>query len=211
MSRVSKWLRRAGGCLVVVAALGAGLVAFVPQGGAAARSPLARIPTFEAPPALSSAAAAQAILDALPTPEAPPSDPYAPVGVVGVFEMAIPKIGLDRTVSEGVWLTVIDRGPAHWPGTAEPGGWGNVVIAAHRTTHGGPFLRIGDLVAGDRIALRDEGETFVYVVTGSEVVTPDALRIVEQHPGHALTLFACHPIGASTHRLVVHAEMLQDA
>ena len=47
--------------------------------------------------------------------------------------------------------------------------------------------------------------TFRYVVTGSEVVEPTAVRIVAQTPERTLTLFTCTPIGLDTQRLVVHA------
>ena len=144
----------------------------------------------------------------LSTPTAPPADPYADVPVTQVGSIAIPAIGVDLPLFEGIWLTVIDRGPAHWPGTAAPGGWGNVVVAAHRTTHGGPFKRIGELVPGQEIVLRDERGTYTYVVTGSEVVTPLDMRIVDQEPGHTITLFACHPIGSAAQRLVVHGELV---
>ena len=126
----------------------------------------------------------------------------------GVVALGPRTSALDRPLFEGVWLTVIDRGPAHWPGTAEPGGWGNVVVAAHRTTHGGPFGRIGELVSGNEIMLRDTHGTFTYVVTGSEVVTPLDMWIIDQHPGRTITLFACHPIGSAAERLVVHGELV---
>ena len=126
----------------------------------------------------------------------------------GVVALGPRTSALDRPLFEGVWLTVIDRGPAHWPGTAEPGGWGNVVVAAHRTTHGGPFGRIGELVSGNEIMLRVTHGTFTYVVTGSEVVTPLDMWIIDQHPGRTITLFACHPIGSAAERLVVHGELV---
>ena len=92
---------------------------------------------------------------------------------------------------------VIDAGPAHWPGTAAFGGWGNVVIAGHRTEHTAPFLRDAELQAGDEIILSDSTGAYSYRVTGSEVVSNDALWIVDQHPGRTLTIFTCHPIGSS--------------
>ncbi len=201
-------MRSAAGCLVVAAAVTSGLVAFVPQGGATTTATPIEHASARVAPAASTSAQAVAVAEALPTPEPPPSDPHAPVPEIEAFTLSIPALGLDRSVGEGVELTVIDRGPAHWPGTAAPGGWGNVVVAAHRTTHGGPFRRIDELDAGDLITLRDLRGSHVYAVTGSEVVTPDEMRIVEQQPGRAITLFACHPVGSATHRYVVHGELL---
>ncbi|MCU1428612.1 MAG: peptidase family protein [Actinomycetia bacterium] len=120
--------------------------------------------------------------------------------------MSVPKIGLITPVFEGVTLTVIDRGPGHWPGTAAPGGWGNVVIGGHRVTHTEPFLNVDQLTAGDEITFDvPDGAHYVYRVTGTEVVDNDALWIVDQHPGFSLTLFSCHPKGSSAQRIVVRA------
>jgi sortase A len=193
---------------VVLAAVGAGLVAFVPQGSATSPTPVVAVApstttTTAAPPPT-----VPTTVPVLSTPEPPPADPHAPVPVIPIGQITIPKIGVDLAFAEGVTLTVIDQGPGHWPGTAAPGGWGNVVIAAHRTVHGGSFLHIGELVAGDQIVLRDATGTYVYGVTGIEVVAPEALSIVDQHPGRTITLFACHPIGSATQRIVVHGALV---
>src|SRR5262245_29001802 len=58
----------------------------------------------------------------LPSPDAPPADPYANVPITQIGTIEIPKIGLMHPIYEGVWLSVVDHGPGHWPGTAMPGG-----------------------------------------------------------------------------------------
>lgn len=145
---------------------------------------------------------------ALMQPEDPPANPHANVPVVHIGQIEIPKIGLVHPIFEGIWLTVINHGPGHWPGTPLPGGWGNVVFAGHRVTHSHPFRNIDQLVVGDEITFRmDDGGVFIYRVTGSEIVVPSETRIVDQRPGRTLTLFACHPPGSASHRYVVHAEL----
>ncbi len=140
---------------------------------------------------------------ALSTPVTPPADPYAPeaVSVIGTIE--IPALGLATPLHQGVTLNAIDRGPSHWPGTALPGELGNVVVAGHRVTRGGPFRHIDKLVPGDQVIFTVDGRRSVYRVTGHEVVTPDAMRIVDQTPAYTGTLFACHPPGSEDYRLVV--------
>jgi sortase A len=143
----------------------------------------------------------------LPVPENPPADPHADVPAVAIGTIEIPKIALSHAVYEGVTLTVIDHGPGHWPGSARPGGWGNVVFAGHRVSHSHPFRRINELVAGDAIVVRDPTGTFTYRVTGTEIVTPDRVDIVDQHPGRTITLFACHPPGSAALRYVVRGHL----
>jgi sortase A len=136
----------------------------------------------------------------LPVPEAAPRDPYERVPVVAVGEIEIPKIGLVHTIYEGVSLTVVDRGPGHWPGTPMPGGWGNSVFAGHRTTNTRPFRDIDQLVVGDEIRVRTDDGLFSYRVTENSVVDWDAIWIVDQHPGRTMTMFACHPPGSAAYR-----------
>ena len=143
----------------------------------------------------------------LPVP-APLPDPAERVALVEVGRIRIPRIEVDEVIREGVQQMVIDAGVAHWPGTPAPGGWGNAVLAGHRSTHTAPFLRLGELTAGDLIELADATGAYRYRVTGLEVVGVDALWIVDQRPGHHLTIFTCHPIGSSAQRLVVRAELI---
>jgi len=133
----------------------------------------------------------------------PPDNPHAVVPVVKIGEIQIPKIGLVHPVYEGVTLTVIDHGPGHWPGSAVPGQLGNAVFAGHRVTHTHPFLRINELVEGDEIIFKMDNGTFVYKVTGHQVVTPRDVHIVDPTPDATLTLFACHPPHQAIQRYVV--------
>ncbi len=142
----------------------------------------------------------------LPVPAALPN-PSAHRDLVEIGRIQIPRTGVDQPVREGVEQMVIDAGPAHWPGTASFGGWGNVVLAGHRTSHTEPFLRNAELAPGDDVVLSDATGTYHYAVTKVEVVPNTAMWIVDQHPGRTLTIFTCHPIGSSAERLVVHAEL----
>jgi sortase A len=129
-----------------------------------------------------------------------------PIQVIGRIQ--IPKIGVDTDLRDQITQESIDLGPSHWPGTAAPGGYGNAVIAGHRSSHSAPFHDLGALVAGDAILLHDQaGHVFTYHVTEMFVVNPDAMWITDQKPGRTLTIFTCHPIGSSAQRLVVRAAL----
>lgn len=138
----------------------------------------------------------------LPVPAAPPApradEPYVELGTI-----EIPKIGVAKTLLEGISLNTLDVGPGHWPGTAMPGQLGNSVIAGHRTSHDKPFRHIDQLVPGDEVIFTTADGRFVYQVTGTTIVTPDAMYIIDQTPDATATLFACHPVGSTKQRIVV--------
>ena len=161
--------------------------------------------TTEAP-ATTTTMAVTTTSEALPVP-LPPPPPRANEPIVELGTMEMPKIGVTKTLFEGVSLTVLDYGPGHWPGTAMPGHVGNVVIGGHRTSRDRPFRNIDQLVIGDEMILTTSEGRFVYRVTGTEIVTPDAIRIIDQTERFTATLFACHPVGSTRERYIVHLEL----
>ena len=138
------------------------------------------------------------------TPIEPPVNPRAATPIVKIGEIQIPRIGLVHPIYEGVTLTVIDNGPGHWPGSANPGQLGNAVFAGHRVTHSHPFRRINELVPGDEIIFKMQNGTFVYKMTRSQIVTPKDVHIVNPTQDATVTLFACHPPGSARQRYVVN-------
>ncbi len=144
----------------------------------------------------------------LPVPVPAPTQSYFDEPIIDLGQIAIPKIGLDVPMGEGVSLNNIDRGPSLWPGSALPGEMGNAVIAGHRVTKGGPFRNIDQLVAGDQVIFTVDGQRSVYEVFDTEIVTPDALYILDQTREYTATLFACHPPGSAKFRIVVKLRLV---
>jgi sortase A len=145
----------------------------------------------------------------LPAPEAAPTDEHAPTPDVVHGTLALPTLGVEQSLHEGVTLTAIDRGPSHWPGTAMPGETGNVVVAGHRVTHSRPFHDLDLLRPGDPLVFTlADGSRWTYELTGTEIVAPDAMHIVEQTPDPTATLFACHPKGSAAQRIVAHFRLV---
>ena len=142
------------------------------------------------------------------TPIAPPLDTRAAEPVIEMGRIAIPKIGVDSVMYEGIRLSTLDYGPGHWPGSALPGQIGNVVVAGHRTSKHKVFRHLDDLVAGDQILFSDANGDHTYSVTSVEIVGPDAVWIVDPTDTPTLTLFACHPPGSTAERIVVHADLV---
>jgi len=139
---------------------------------------------------------------------APPANPRAAAKIVQIGTIEIPKIGLVHPIFEGITLTVIDHGPAHWPGTPYPGEAGNAVFAGHRVTHTHPFLRINELEAGDKVIFHMANGDFTYEVVEHFIVTPNDLWITDPLPGSMVTFFGCHPPHFATHRYVVRAKLV---
>lgn len=200
--------RRFVGTLCAAALVAAGSAAAVVvtrDGGAAAGDdPVLVAPPTTAAPATT--ARATTTLPPLPVPEPPPADPYEDVPVVPVGTISIPAIGLTHTVYEGVWLTVINVGPGHWPGSARPGERGNTVFAGHRTTYSRPFHDLDRLVPGDQVLFDVGDRTEVYAVRETIVVEPTDLWVVDQTQARTFTLIACHPKGSAAQRIVVKGD-----
>lgn len=126
-------------------------------------------------------------------------------------ELRIPALGLDVELGNGVDPVTLERGPGHWTGTPMPGQVGNAVVSGHRTTHTAPFHELDELTAGDEIVVTSAaGQSTTFSVTEVLVVpvedyTSVVLAQPEDPSARELTLFACHPEGSLTHRIVVHA------
>ena len=82
-----------------------------------------------------------------------------------------------------------------------PGDIGNVVVAGHRTSHGAEFRHLDKLVPGDEVIFTTAAGTYTYHVTGTQIVTPDALWITNPTDTPTATLFACHPLGSTALRM----------
>ena len=126
----------------------------------------------------------------------------SPVAVI-----AIPKIGLNQVVVQGIDEPQLELGPGHYAQTPLPGENGNVAIAGHRTTWGHPFYHLDSLSKGDPIYLATSSGTFVYTVTDSLVVDPTDVAVLDPTLGPTLTLTTCNPRYSAAQRLVVQASL----
>jgi len=83
----------------------------------------------------------------------------------------VPAFGDDYAVPlvAGVADAALASGIGVFPGSAEPGGEGNVALAGHRITHGEPLRDMPDLVVGDEIVIETRDRVYTYVLdTGGE-------------------------------------------
>lgn len=117
----------------------------------------------------------------------------------------IPKIGVHKTVVEGVGVANLKKGPGHYPQTPMPGQSGNAAIAGHRTTYGAPFYRLNELEKGDVIRVRTLQGEFDYEVDSTKVVSPSSIGVLAKTVVGRLTLTTCDPRFSARRRLVVSA------
>lgn len=121
--------------------------------------------------------------------------------------LAIPSIGLHAAFVQGTNESSLALGPGHYDSTALPGEGRTIAIAGHRTTYLAPFRHIDRLRAGDRIQLAMPYGVFLYVVTSTRVVAPDAWWITADTGQERLVLSACNPLFSASQRLVVFARL----
>ena len=159
-------------------------------------------------------AAASAVQPAPTTPGSPPTTAPPTTLPAGLVEgdwaavIAIPKIGLDEVVVEGVGVEDLKQGVGHYPDTKMPGEKGNAALAGHRTTYGAPFNKLDDLVAGDAINVTTRAGTFRYNVSEKRIVTPDEVSVLDDTPDNRLTLTTCHPKYSAEQRLIVIGQLV---
>jgi sortase A len=139
----------------------------------------------------------------------------APAEGAAMGTIAIPKIGVDQAVVEGVNVDDLRRAPGHYPTTQMPGHEGNSAIAGHRTTYGAPFGDLDQLAIGDEIRVTTLQGTFTYEVSEQRVVDPSEVSVLDpspdpQRPGHdlaTLTLTTCNPKYSAEQRLIIRAAL----
>src|SRR6202042_3801606 len=95
--------------------------------------------------AIAGASVESKALDHVNLPTQPPV-PGAPVGV-----LAIPALGINQAVVEGVGSSQTVSGPGHVPGTAGLGQPGNAAVVGRNAAYGGPFGHLDQLKRGDKV------------------------------------------------------------
>ncbi|HEV7957614.1 MAG: class sortase [Microbacteriaceae bacterium] len=127
----------------------------------------------------------------------------------------VPRFGADyvRTIAEGVHASrVLTTGAGHYPETQMPGEVGNFAIAAHRTTWGAPFNKIGELQVGDKIYVQTAEGWYTYLFRSLEYVPPTGVGVLEPVPQQVgvastdrlITLTSCNPLLSAAERIIAY-------
>lgn len=116
-----------------------------------------------------------------------------------------PAIGLTAPVVEGTGDAQLDVAVGHDPASAWPGPSGTMVLAAHDVTW---FSQIDRLQPGDDITFEEACHTYVYKVTGAQVLHTGAPIPDTRTP--TLVLVTCYPLNAlflTSQRYVLFAQL----
>lgn len=126
-----------------------------------------------------------------------------PGSVIGRIE--IPRLDVSAIVRAGVDARTLQLAVGHIPGTALPGGPGNIGLAAHRDTF---FRRLRYVRPRDEIRLVTTSGTFSFSVERTRIVMPKDMWVLNATDTPTLTLVTCYPftyVGAAPQRFIVHA------
>jgi sortase A len=126
-----------------------------------------------------------------------------------VARLEAPSVDLAATVLEGSDEETLIRAAGHIEATALPGEPGNIGIAAHRDTIFRPVRR---LRAGDPLVLTTSDRVYRYRVTGTRIVEPDDVSVLNPSERPTLTLVTCYPfsfIGHAPQRFIVSADLVE--
>jgi sortase A len=130
---------------------------------------------------------------------------HASRGLVGRIE--VPRLQLSAVAREGVDVGTLRRAVGHIPGTALPGERGNAGFAAHRDTFFGPLKSVRK---GDEVIVTTPRGVYRYAVTGTRIVEPEDVSVLDPTSEKILTLVTCYPfdyIGSAPQRFIVRAAL----
>jgi sortase A len=125
-----------------------------------------------------------------------------------VGRIEVPRLKLSAVAREGVDVRTLRVAVGHIPGTALPGQRGNAGFAAHRDTFFGPLKSVRK---GDEVIVTTTGGIFRYSVTGTRIVEPEDLSVLDPTSDTTLTLVTCYPfdyLGSAPQRFIVRATLL---
>lgn len=122
---------------------------------------------------------------------------------------------------EAAYQSALQHGVVHYPGTADPGEYGNVYIFGHSSDlpwakgdYKTVFATLPNIQLGDEIDVTNvDGQVFTYVVIETKIVSPKDLSVLDQYNNERklLSVQTSYPVGTALQRFVAIAELKEDA
>lgn len=131
--------------------------------------------------------------------------PVPTAGPQQATRMQIPAINIDAPVVQGDGWEQLKKGIGQHIGSADPGSKGNLVVSAHNDVFGQLFKDLDQLKTGDSVVVFTAERSFTYVVTGTRVVDPTEVSVMDPTENASLTLISCYPYLVDNKRIVVTA------
>ncbi len=129
--------------------------------------------------------------------------PVPTPGPEQAIRIRIPAIGVDAPVVQGDGWEQLKKGVGQYIGSSNPGQNGNVVLSAHNDIFGEIFRDLDQLQPGDEIILYTAAREYVYVVSGTEIVEPTRVDLMQPTASPTVTLISCYPYLVDNKRIVV--------
>ena len=146
---------------------------------------------------LAAAPIAEAFRSAPPPPRV--SAPRPPLGTFSsgdlVARLAVPRLGIDAPVYEGVSDESLSRGAGHLPGTALPGEDAAVRDTMLAIPRDSPASGLAQARVGDTVTMRTPFGVRRYRVAERRVTAPDAIRQTASK-GRTVTIVTPYPADA---------------
>jgi sortase A len=131
--------------------------------------------------------------------------PIPTPGPQAARQMQIPKISVNAPVVMGDNWEQLKKGIGQHLNTANPGQKGNMVVSAHNDIFGELFKDLDKLQPGDEVIVITQDRSYTYVVTGTQIVNPTDVSVMDPTDDATLTLISCYPYRTDNKRIIVTA------
>jgi sortase A len=131
--------------------------------------------------------------------------PIPTPGPQSARQMQIPKISINAPVVMGDNWEQLKKGIGQHLNTASPGQNGNMVVSAHNDIFGELFRDLDKLEPGDEVIVITQDRSYTYIVTGTQIVNPTDVQVMDQTENATLTMISCYPYRKDNKRIVVTA------
>ncbi|MDO8691799.1 MAG: sortase [Dehalococcoidia bacterium] len=145
---------------------------------------------------------------------------YWPLGTFPAVRIIIPSINVDSRIvdikpilQDGEWQWETPKNAVgHLVGTGQPGESTNTVFAGHidspQRGEGDVFHRLPEIKLGDTVIVYTQVRALAYQVTGTKVVLPEEVSVLNPTKDETVTLITCVPDFIYDHRLIVIAKLV---
>jgi sortase A len=123
------------------------------------------------------------------------------------IRIQIAAIQVDAQIVQGDNWEELKKGVGQHPGTANPGREGNLILSAHNDIFGEFFRDLDQLKPGDTVVLFTNQHSYTYEITGSRIVEPTEVSVMNDTEDPTVTLISCYPYLVDNKRIVIFARL----